>query len=315
MNTSPKILLVGAGAVGSFYCGKLHQAGAEVTAVVRSDYDEVLGNGFTVKSCLGDFHYMPRRVLRSADEYTEQADFIVVATKVLPGIDVPSLIRPAVHGGASIVLLQNGIDIETNTAAAFPENEIISGLAFICVSRSSAGHMDHQDYGRVVVGRYPGGNSVRADLLGEMFTKSGLNCEVVNDIVTARWRKLLWNAPFNPMSVLSGGADTRQMLSRPEARDLARAVMEEVRLLADAAGFPLPAEAVDRNIEDTIKMTPYKTSMLLDYENGRELEVEAILGNASRLGKKLGVRIPHIDTFYALLSQVNDKITAEKFRP
>lgn len=302
-----KIVLFGTGAVGSFYAGKLAQAGASVSVVSRSDYDVVKKHGISIKSVLGDFHFVPDRVLKNSSEYKDTADYIIVATKVLPEIDVYNMIRDAVRPESSIVLLQNGIDIERPVAEQFPDNEIISALAFICVSRTGYGIINHQDYGNLMLGRYPGGSSDKVMKLVELFANSGLNVDGTDDVIAARWKKLLWNAPFNPLSVICGGADTKEMLEDRDVKSLCMEIMKEVLALSIADGHPLNEVLIRKNIKDTEIMTPYKTSMLLDYENKRPMEVEAILGNALRIGEKYGLTINNIKTIYALLSVLNKK--------
>ncbi len=307
MTEKPEILLIGSGAVGSFYCGKLAQAGASVSFVCRSDYQEVKEKGITIKSVLGDYYFKPVEVIDHISKYSRKADYIVVATKVLPEIDVPSLIREGVHSKTTIVLLQNGINIEKSIQEAFPENELISGLAFICASRESYGCINHEDYGRLVIGHYPEGISEKAEIFAQLLNSTGVSCEIDEEIVTARWKKLVWNAPFNPMSVLAGGADTREMIESEPALKLAKAVMGEVLTLAAKTGHHIPDSFITKMIEDTSAMTPYKTSMLLDYENGRAMEVEAILGNTVRLAEAEMVPVPHIESLYGLLKLANDK--------
>jgi 2-dehydropantoate 2-reductase len=306
------VLLVGTGAIGSFYGGHLQRAGAKVAAVCRSDYEVVSQAGIAIKSPSGDFHFMPDQVVRSAAEYSGEADYIVVSTKVLPGIDVPSLIAPAVSQKSVIVLLQNGIDIEQPVVQAFPDNEVITALAFICVVRTEHGQVEHQDYGRIAIGRYPQGTSAALVRLASLFHQAGVVCSVEEDAIAARWTKLVWNAPFNPVSVLAGGATTRQMLSVEATRRLIREVMVEVVELARAAGHPVDPGLVEKNLQDTLKMTPYKTSMLHDFENKRPLEVEAILGNALRLAGQFGVAVPHIESLYGLLL-IADRLNRGEF--
>jgi 2-dehydropantoate 2-reductase len=311
MPNHPKIILLGTGAVGSLYVGKLAQAGASVSAVCRSDYQTVKADGIRINSGWGDFHFRPDEVLKDIAEYSSIPDYIVVATKVLPRIDVAKLIQSKVSPQTSIVLLQNGIDIEEPIARAFPDNEIISALAFVCVSRIALGHVDHLDYGRLIIGTYPSGRSEKVELLAKLFIDAGVECVIADTIVTARWIKLVWNAPFNPMSVLGGGVDTMAMTGTEPSLILARKVMEEVRLLAEATGHPFPEVVILKNIDDTMVMKPYKTSMLLDYENGREMEVEAILGNAVRIAHKHAINVPHIESLYGLLTLLNNKQRAK----
>jgi 2-dehydropantoate 2-reductase len=305
MNTN--ILLVGTGAVGSYYGARLAQAGARVSALCRSDYAVVKKKGIAIKSVSGDYHFKPEEVVNAIDEYRSDPDYIIVATKVLPEINIPDMIRKKVSPPASIVLLQNGIDIEEPVASAFPENELISAIAFISVSRPEYGLIDHKDYGSIRLGRYPSGGSDKIELLAGLFRKGGVPCEIESDIITARWRKLMWNAPFNPISVLAGGADTREMIEYEPALMLARAVMEEVRALAEKTGHPLPPSSIDKIINDTRSMTPSRTSMLQDYDQNRPMEVEAILGNAVRIAQRHAVPVPHIESLYGLLALKDKK--------
>ena len=297
---APNVLVVGAGAIGGFYGGKLAQAGARVSVVCRSDYDAVKAAGYQISSVWGDFTFRPERVLRSVDEYDGFPDYVLVTMKVLPTIDVPGLIRPVVGPQTAVVLIQNGIGIEKPVADAFPDNDLIDGLAFIGVSRTGPGHILHQDFGRLIFGDYPTGVGEKTRLLAELFSSAGVSCETTPDVVTARWRKLVWNAPLNPLSVLGGEADTRAMMELPEVVELAEKAMAEVMRIADAEGHPLPDDIIEQNIQGTLAMRPYKTSMLLDYEAGRPMEVEAIVGNAVRIAHARGIPVPLLESLYAM---------------
>lgn len=296
------VLVVGTGAIGAFYGGKLAQAGAAVSVMCRSDYEVVRAHGITVESTLGNFHFKPIAVVRHAREVPEPPQVILVATKVIPDVvDVSALIAEAVGPETAIFLIQNGIGIEDPVAGAFLSNEIISGLAFICVTRTALGHIVHQDFGRLTLGCYPKGTSRRTQTLAQLFASVGVPCEESVDIVTDRWRKLVWNAAFNPISVLGGGLNTREILESAGALKLVRRIMEEVCLLAEADGHPLPPGTIEANIEGTRAMKPYKTSMLLDFEARRPMEIEAILGNALRAARHLGVSVEHLEVVYVLL--------------
>ena len=304
-----KVFILGSGAIGSFYGGKLQLAGAETALLCRSDYRTIKKQGVWVKSITGNFYFKPKMVLKSPHELPWKPDYILVCLKVLPEIDISAIIRPIVSEDTAICLIQNGIDIEPPIANAFPNNELISGLAFICCQRIKSGLVEHLDYGKLVLGNYPRGVSNKTRKLAEFFGKSGVVCDVTDDVIKARWQKLVWNAPFNPISVLAGGVTTEEMLSDKQMEETIRAVMDEVCALAEADGHPLPENVVEENISFTRVMTPYKTSMLLDYENKRPMEVEAILGNAVRKAKQMGIDVPHINTLYSLLSMLNKKNT------
>jgi 2-dehydropantoate 2-reductase len=98
------------------------------------------------------------------------------------------------------------------------------------------------------------------------------------------------------------------MVENPQSLELARKVMEEVCLIAAAAGHPLPGEIVQQNIDGTRAMAPYKSSMLVDFEAARPMEIEAILGNGLRVAKRHDVSAPHMESLYGLLKLVDNKI-------
>lgn len=309
MRDKIKVLTVGAGAVGAYFTGRLAQTGkAEVSVVVRSDYDAVKRNGFHIRSECGDFDFVPAGVYRSAEEYPDIPDYIVLSSKVLPQIDGPALIRGAVKSpGTAIVLIQNGIGIEDKIAEAFKENEILSTIAYIGATRSAPGVIRQKGSSELKFGRFGGGDSQAGRLLEELYRGTTVKASFVENIAYHRWVKLLWNLPYNPVSVLGGGLTTKEMSDRGPVEALCRELMEEVRLAASACGIEIPAEMIDKNIEYTRNFPPYKTSMLVDFEAGRQVEAEAILGNVCRLAEKHGLSVPRMKTCYTLLSALDKK--------
>ncbi|WP_432741934.1 2-dehydropantoate 2-reductase [Methylobacter sp. G7] len=295
-----KVLVIGAGAIGAFYGALLAKVGAEVSVVCRSDYDQVKQHGFVIDSHpLGRWNFTPAQVLKNAADFEGAADYILLCTKVIPALDRVALLRPAVTENTAIVFIQNGVEIERELQDAFPNNEVVSGLAFICCNRVGPGEIVHLAYGRLALGNLPNGVSPKTAQLCELFRQSGIDGNATENIVTGRWQKCAWNAPFNPLSVLSGGLPTLDILQTQES--FVRSIMQEVCNIAAASGHPLPGDIVNINIEHTYAMPPYKTSMLLDYENGQPMETEAILGNALRAAQRLDVAVPHLESVYALM--------------
>ncbi|MGR8929989.1 MAG: ketopantoate reductase family protein [Gammaproteobacteria bacterium] len=297
---SDSILVVGAGAVGGFYGALLARAGADVSVVCRSDYEVAEKKGFHITSCdLGAWRFRPTQVLRRSADYRGEADYLILCSKVTDDVDRIALIRDAVSKNTVIVFIQNGIDIETEIKQVFPDNELVSGLAFICCNRLAAADIHHLAYGKLTLGNFPGGVSDKTRHLQQLFVKAGIECTVSDDIVASRWQKCVWNAPFNPLSVLSGGLPTLAILHNQE--QLVRRIMREVCDIASGSGHPLPDNIIETNIQNTYVMPPYKTSMLLDFERGHPMETEAILGNTVRLAQRLGVCCPTLETLYALM--------------
>ncbi len=295
-----KILIVGAGAIGAFYGSLLAKAGAEVAVLCRSDYHTAKQQGYYIESDeMGRWTFKPSQIIKKATDYQEQADFIIICTKIVPETNRVHLIQPAVNKKSSIVLIQNGINIEEEILAAFPDNNIISGLAFICCNRIAPARIHHLAYGKLTLGSLNKDNR-EAEHLCKLFIKAGIEALSSSDIVGSRWLKCLWNAAFNPLSVLSDGLSTAQILNSQE--DLVRVIMQEVASIAEASGHPLPIDSIDNNIASTYAMPPYKTSMLLDYQKGQSMEIEAILGNAIKAARKYQITCPTLNTLYALMN-------------
>lgn len=304
--TANTILIVGAGAIGCFYGSLLANAGQNVSLLVRSGYDHVKQHGVMVNSVLGEWTFKPTHVIKDATEFPLVADYVLLTTKVTEQVDRVALIKDAISSDSTIVLIQNGIDIEQDVASAFPDNLLISGLAFICATRNRPGFVEHIAYGRLAIGDYPNGISEKTRRFAELFKDSGIDCKTTDNVVTARWQKTVWNAPFNPVSVLSDGLDTQTVLKTRE--DYLRAIMTEVTDIAAALGHPLRDDIVDINIESTRSMPPYKTSMLLDYERGQSMETEAILGNAMRAAHGVGLQAPYLTSLYSLMKLKETRI-------
>jgi 2-dehydropantoate 2-reductase len=302
---SPSILVIGAGAVGALFGSALARRGAMVDVVCRSDYEVVKREGYAIRSpVFGDHRFQPHRVYRDVSECTESPDYVLLTVKVLPSLDRVALLRPVVGANTVIVLIENGVDIEAEIATAFPDNELLSSLAFVGVGRAGPGQINHQTLGSLTMGRYPSGTSEAAQQLAALFDAAGVPCKLTDTVIGARWQKAVWNTPFNPISILGNGLDTAAMLRTEADRTFIRDAMLEVCAVAAADGHPQSPKLVEALIAATLKMPAYKTSMALDQENGRPMEIEAILGNVVRAARKLGVSTPKLDTIYALARMV-----------
>ena len=296
-------LVVGAGAIGVYFSCRLALAGAKVSLVTRADYEALQRNGgvYKIEGHHGNFDFKPERILRSVEEMPLKPDLIIVSLKLLPGVDPVALCRPAVGKDTAFLVIQNGLGSEEELAKAFPDNEIIGAIAYIGASRPEPGKIRQQDSCRITLGLHPKGRSAKVEVLDGMFRKTGVESKVTDDIVLERWRKLLWNAPYNPLSVVGNHADTKAIMDLPETAELSEKIMSEIAAIATAAGHPIGRDYIDSNLKFTRGMSPYKTSMLQDFEAGRPLEVEAILGEPLKIAARLGVEAPSMRTLYALL--------------
>ncbi len=296
-----QVLIVGAGAVGALYGAMLQRGGATISIYCRHGCDEILRNGIHVKSIWGDSLLKVEQTYARPETPGLPFDLILVATKVLPEKNIAESIKPFVAQNTTILLIQNGLNIETPYLQLYPDNELLSALAFVCSNRLGLCEIEHLDYGRIVIGTAGSSQITRLSEIVSMLGKAGVPVDISVNIQKDRWEKLVWNVPFNPLSVLGGKASTEDILKNSESRELAQSLMEEIVTIARAAGYPLDHEVVRTMIERTEKMKPYKTSMLLDYEAGRPMEIEAIVGEPLREARRLKVPAPHLGTIHALL--------------
>lgn len=295
-----KILVIGSGAIGCFFASKIAKE-TDLTMLWRNDYQHVTDHGIKIISDNHETVFFPK-VINSLKQYQEQCDYAIIATKVLPSINLIEIIKELKYLPKNIVLIQNGIHIEKEIYKNFPQCSLISALAFIAVSKVSCGIFEHFAYGKLTLGNFPTGlNQACLDLI-DLFKANNIEVKASEKIEEDRWKKLIWNASFNPISVLTGGSNTKKLLDNKNCKELLQKIMKEIIELACQDGYNFGTDLINKNIEDTIQMRPYKTSMLLDFEANRPMEVEAIVGNALNFAKSKSIPTPYLSTIYALLS-------------
>jgi 2-dehydropantoate 2-reductase len=306
-----RVTVVGAGAIGAFYAAVLARAGCTISVVARSDYDAVRQRGYRIRSgTLGDLSFVPAEVARTASDVAGEAEYVLCALKDVRGVDRASLLRPAVAARTAIVLVQNGIDVEAEIAAAFPANELISGVAYAAVSREAPGEIvHHSSFTRLVLGNYPGGVSPAVERFAALIKAGGTSVQATPSIVGARWQKCAWNSVFNPISAIGGGLGTRDILASDATTRFVREAVAEVCAIARAAGHPLADDMPEQQISGTLRLPNYVSSMGQDALAGRPMETEALLGNAVRIARKLDVAAPRLETLYALLRMIERRQT------
>jgi 2-dehydropantoate 2-reductase len=306
----PRILLFGAGGVGTVYLWLLSKV-AHTTAVCRSNYDVAKRDGFVINSTMfGQGIQFKPEVVRNCEEAASQAagqpyDYVVVCSKAIPST-VPRLIAPVVTPGkTAVVLVQNGVGIEEEYRVAFPENHVISAVVYLPATQRPAGVVTHGEIAKLQVGSYPASApNEPAEAFAKLVQAAGGIAEFFDDVQPKRWIKLLVNASWNPICALTLSKDTDVLLSCPEASDVLLAVMIEIRNIAEAYGYTITKEEVDFQLGRAHARIPknagIEPSMLQDVQSGRRIEVEAIVGNPVRLGKEKGIRCDKLEMLYVL---------------
>lgn len=269
--------VVGAGAVGLLYGTRLAAAGHPVHWVVRSGADEIRQRGISVRTGGRELRIDPAAVsVHERPEDAPVADVVIVALKTTAAGQLRELVAPAVADGATVAVFQNGLGVEEAVRDAVPAaGTVLGALCFVCAHRVAPGVADHLDYGAVTVGRLGGAGGPEADDLAADLRRAGVEAAVVADLGVARWRKLVWNIPFNGLSVVLD-ASTDALLADSATRSLVADLMDEVITAAGACGHPIDASFRDEMLATTDAMTPYAPSMKLDHDAGRALELAAI---------------------------------------
>ena len=284
--------VIGTGAIGGFYGGRLARAGRTVRFLLHSDYKYVLLNGLQVDSCDGSF-YLPSIDVYKSTSDMPKSDVVIVALKSVKNHDVlPELLRPIISDDTVVVLIQNGIGLEEDLQRLFPSLHIVAGLAFICSAKVGPGHVSHQCYGNINLGNYSCPTDIFSSLLHDMQC-AGLQAAEV-PYLEARWKKAVWNMPFNGMTVALN-TSTDRLLKNGATRQLVYDQMMEVVRAANALGVDtIDSTFADRMMQMTDAMVPYSPSMKLDYDFRRPMEIDYLYTRPIAEARKAGADMPKL---------------------
>ena len=295
-----KIAVIGAGAVGGYFGGRLAAAGQDVTFLVRGKTLDALRAGpLRVKSIKGDFEV---RVAATDEPAEIDAEVVLVAVKAWQISEAAEAIQKMARGDSIVVPLQNGMETPAQLAAVLGAGRVAGGLCRIVAKAIGPGEIDHSwaepsiEFGELE----PLRNPERLEQLRDAFVAADVRCQISRDIGLAMWEKFLF--------IIWGslGAATRLPIgpirSSPKLRGRLVAALEEVAQIARAHGKEVNAETIARTMA-MLDAQPAETtsSMQRDIMEGRPSELEAQTGAVVRLGRKLGVPTPVHDSIYAEL--------------
>lgn len=330
-----EVLFFGAGAIGAFYASRVAlNSNTLVSVVCRSNYSAVKANGFHITSPqYGDYTWVPTQTFNSPESARQSGvkwDYVVVSTKALPNIsDDSRLLEGLITTQTAIVLIQNGLGVEQPYAQRFPQSPILSAVTVASAAQPSHGHIKHNRWTRINIGPFfaePQTSSTvkdRATTKNQAFVdlllKGGIKDAIANThekLQLVRWHKIAINAAMNPSAVLSGGSTNEAMSNDPELAVHLKGVMDEVLTTGPkVVGTPFPSEfaTAEQILKSTRRNTSgSKPSMLLDWESGKQMELEVILGNPIRLAREKGFEMPRMQTLYALLKMAETNRETQK---
>ncbi|VUC26066.1 unnamed protein product [Clonostachys rosea] len=324
-----RVLVVGMGGIGTVCAYSLEHGGlAEVTSVMRSNYAAATEKGIDMESV--DFGHVkswrPTNIVRSVPDVSAQGissfDFILVATKNV--LDVPpsivDVICPAVTvGTTAIVLAQNGLNIEKPFIDRFPTNPILSSVVYTGAEERAPATIHHTDPDWQKIGPYhsPQVSADAVENAGKQFVKM-LDPEgkrkilYDTDVSRARWRKLAYNTSFNSVAAALQIDTSRLRMSQHLIDDLVLPIILEVQAAAASCGVILEANLVHSVMQQDMADSFYRPSMMQDVINRNFMEIESIVGEPLREGKRNGISMPTLSVIYGILRGLQLRIKEEK---
>jgi 2-dehydropantoate 2-reductase len=316
-NESIRYCIIGAGALGGLYGGMLARAGREVHFLLHSDFDHVRKQGLRVDSVLGDFH-LPGEALHLHRDVSSipACDVTIVGLKTTRNHLLAELLPNPTCGGGVVLCLQNGLHSELDSVAVVGPERVLGGCCFLCSNKIGPGHIRHIDYGRILMGEFTAADQPAAGITPRLariasdMKAAGIDANATGDLWAARWRKLMWNIPFNGLSVALN-ASTRDLIDTPATEALAALIMKEVYDAAAAFGRQLPADAIEATLDHTREMVPYDSSMRLDYLAKRPMELRAIFEAPIAAARAAGVSMTRVEMLHHQLKFLDRLATGE----
>jgi 2-dehydropantoate 2-reductase len=300
-----RIAVVGAGAIGTFYGARLALAGSDVHFFAHSGLAEMRARGITLRDNRSVQRLPPERTaVHGSPAEIGPVDVALITLKSTANDGLATLLPPLLGPRTAILTLQNGLGSDELLASLFGAERIVGGLAFIAAVREAPGEIRVYTPGYVTLGEFGRPADPRVHELVALFQRAGVACQAVDNLDEARWRKLLWNIPYNGLTIAAGGLTTDQILASPEWEREVRALIDEIVAAAARFGYVIPPSFIVEQFAHTRRMGAYRPSSLTDYLAGREVEVEAIWGEPLRRAQNAGVAMPHLARLYAQLKQL-----------
>ncbi len=292
-----KIAVVGSGAIGCHYGAHLVRSGRDVHFLLRRELERVRRDGLRVR-VLNRAFLLPKVQAAATTAEIGPSDLVIVALKGTANEALLELLPPLLHERTAILTLQNGLGGDEWLARHFGAERVLGGLCFICVNRLASGEIVCTEPGSLALGEFgrPAGERVQA--IAAMFREAGVRTTVGDDLANLRWHKLVWNIPFNGLSIAAGGKTTDEILADPALEHEVRDLMREVADAAGRLGHRISDKFVHDQVERTRPMGAYRTSSLIDFQEGREVEIEPIWGEPLRRALAAGATVPRLQHLY-----------------
>ena len=296
----PRIAIVGAGALGCYYGARLAKAGNDVHFLVRSGRAAIVARGIRIKTPTERIHVKKIHAYATTAEIGP-CDLVIIALKATANDMLAKLLPPLLGPNTLVLTLQNGLGVEEPVAAAVGAEHVLGAICFIGCMRKAPGVVDCSFPGMMAVGEFGRPTQSRTKEVARLFEKAGVKCTAQDNLEEMRWRKLVWNVPFNGLAIAGGGITTDILIADEGLRALARRLMEEVVEAAAKFGHVIPRSFLDQQFERTALLGKYSPSSLIDFREGRSIELDEIWGEPVRRAKLVGVPVPRLEMLYSLI--------------
>lgn len=297
--------IIGTGAIGGYYGGKLAHAGKEVHFLLHKDYEYVCQHGLQIDSCDGDFHLDNVNAYSNTQDMPK-CDVVMVGLKSTNNRMLKTMLPPLLKSHTLVLLIQNGIGLEHDLQREFPNTYIAAGLAFICSAKTEPGHIENKSYGNINIGNYSCKDLSIIDLMVADLNSAGVKAKEV-EYDEARWKKAVWNMPFNGMTVALN-TQTDKLISDDNTAALIRDLMMEVIGAAQHLGVKnIDGSFADQMMNMTRDMVPYSPSMKLDYDFHRPMEIYYLYSRPIEEARTVGFRMPKLEMLEAELKFLERK--------
>ncbi|MXX79409.1 MAG: 2-dehydropantoate 2-reductase [Chloroflexi bacterium] len=308
-----RVAVVGAGAIGCYFGMRLAEVGHDVRFLMRRDYDAVTSGGLNLTSHLGDLSLDAPTIERTPEALAAHGpvDWVLVGLKATAIPDIPKLLGPLLSADTRVLAIMNGLTVDDEIAAQLPEGtSLFGGLGFIGVSRGEPGRIVHMEFGAINLGHH-GDDPDELQRGVVLFAGSKVEIRPEASLLKARWEKLCWNIPFNGLCVIAGGVGVDQVITEPPLYDAAYELIMEI-VAAGNADLEARGESVRIDggriahlfLTQTLGMGAYRPSTVIDYNEGRPLELDAIFRQPVQRASELGVPCPMMSMVATLVGKL-----------
>ena len=301
--SKPRIAIIGSGALGCYYGGRLAKAGHDVHFLFRSGRAAVMAQGIRIKTPTERIHVKKVQAYASTEEIGP-CDLVLVALKATANDALEKLLPPLMGPNTLVLTLQNGLGVEEPVAEIVGAEHVLGAICFVGNTRLGPGLIHCSFPGLMMLGEFGRAVQARTRVLARLFEQAGVKCEAQDNLEEMRWKKLVWNVPFNGLAIAAGGITTDILMADDGLRTLARRVMEEVVEAAAKFGHVIPRSFLDQQFERTAKLGRYSPSSLTDFNDGKSIELEEIWGEPIRRAKSVGVPVPRLEMLYWLIKSL-----------